>query len=60
MHGVCFQVGARSSFECKVRFLGVWQTTIRSALVGEPGKVRKYGRDQITMMGVGRSQSRGV
>jgi hypothetical protein len=53
--------GGRSIFyRSKVRFLGVWQTTIRSALVGEPGKVRKYGRDQIAMMGVGRSQSRGV
>jgi hypothetical protein len=36
------------------------ELNIRSALVGEPGKVRKYGCNQISMMGVGRSQPRGV
>lgn len=42
------------------RFPAVRQTTIRSAFPGEPGKVCKYGRDQIAMAGVGWSQLRGV
>ena len=32
----------------------------RSVLDREPGKVRKYGCNQISTMGVGRSQPRGV
>jgi hypothetical protein len=43
-----------------VKFPVVRRTTVGSALVGEPGKVRKHGRDQVAMMGVGRRQSRGV
>src|SRR6516162_5690615 len=36
-------------------FSGHW-----SVPVGEPGKISKYSRNQITMMGVDRSQPRGV
>ena len=60
LHEVCFQESARSSIERWVKLPVVRRTTIGSALVGEPGKVRKYGRDQIAMMGVGRSQPRRV
>lgn len=31
-----------------------------SAIAGEPGKIRKHGRDQVAMMGVVRSEPRGV
>jgi hypothetical protein len=57
LHEVCFQVSARSSIERWVKFR---RTSIGSAFVGEPCEVRKYGRDQIVMMGVGRSQPGGV
>ena len=60
LHEVCFQESARSSIERGVKLPVVRRTTIGSALVGEPGKVRKYGRDQIAMMAVGRSQPRDV
>jgi hypothetical protein len=60
LHEVCFQERARSSIERWVKLPVVRRTTIGSALVGEPGKVCKYGRDQVAMMAVGRSQPRGV
>src|SRR6476659_10227045 len=53
LHGACFQVGARSSIDRRVRLAVVRRTTVHSALVGESGKVRKYGCDQVAMMGVG-------
>jgi hypothetical protein len=60
LHEVCFQESARSCIERWVKLPVVRRTTIGSALVGEPGKVRKYGRDQVAMMGVGRRQPRGI
>src|SRR5258705_12359988 len=56
----CFQESARSSIERWVKLPVVRRGTIGSTLVGEPGKVRKYGRDQVAMVGVGRRQLRGV
>jgi hypothetical protein len=56
LHEVCFQERARSSIERWVKLPVVRRTTLGSALVGEPGEVGKYGRDQIVMVGVGRSQ----
>jgi hypothetical protein len=43
-----------------VKFPVVRRTIVRSVLLGEPGKIRKYGRDEVAMMGVVRSQPRGV
>jgi hypothetical protein len=60
LHEACFQESARSSIERWVKLSVVRRTTIGSALIREPGKVGKYGRDQIAMMGVGRSQAGGV
>jgi len=60
LHEACFQESARSSIERWVKLSVVRRTTIGSALIREPGKVGKYGRDQIAMMGVGRSQACGV
>ena len=60
LHEVCSQESARSSIERWVKLPVARRPTIRSALVGEPGKVRKYGRDQIAMVAVGRSQPRDV
>ncbi len=60
LHEVCSQESARSSIERWVKLPVVRRPTIGSALVGEPGKVRKYGRDQIAMMAVGRSQPRDI
>ena len=60
LHEACFQESARSSIERWVKLSVVRRTTLGSALIREPGKVGKYGRDQIAMMGVGRSQAGGV
>ena len=55
LHEVCFQVGADFFSNAGVKFPVVRRTTIRSGLIGEPGKIRKYRRDQIAMTGVVRS-----
>ena len=60
LHEACFQESARSSIERWVKLSVVRRTTIGSALIREPGKVGNDGRDQIAMMGVGRSQACGV
>jgi len=54
-----FQVGVRSSVD-RLEVYDYSETTICSAIVGEPGKIRKDGRDQIAVMSAGRSQNRGV
>jgi hypothetical protein len=56
LHGLYdFQVGVRSLIE-RLEVSDHSKTRIRSALVGEPGEIRKYSRDQIAMMGISRSQ----
>jgi hypothetical protein len=50
----------RSTIERRQVFGLIGDRDLCSALAGESGKVRKDGRDEVAMMGVGRGELRGV
>jgi hypothetical protein len=60
LHGLYdFQVGVRSLIE-RLEVSDHSKTRFSSALVGEPVEISKDSRDQIAMMGIARSQLRGI